>query len=121
MSYGSRDSTLNRNKNYSSTIPKQETSNKTNYGLLDDVPDYGSAFVCGKSRFESEKFHVKNDPILQMSCGDEHTGLITKSGRIFMFGSNNWGQLGLGHENNVEKPSCIKSNCFISYLLQAYF
>jgi len=25
-----------------------------------------------------------------------------------MFGSNNWGQLGLGHENNVEKPSCIK-------------
>lgn len=27
-----------------------------------------------------------------------------------MFGSNNWGQLGLGHENNVEKPSCIKCN-----------
>lgn len=25
-----------------------------------------------------------------------------------MFGSNNWGQLGLGHENNVDKPSCIK-------------
>ena len=29
-----------------------------------------------------------------------------------MFGSNNWGQLGLGHENNVEKPSCIKCNNF---------
>lgn len=25
-----------------------------------------------------------------------------------MFGSNNWGQLGLGHENNVDKPSCVK-------------
>jgi X-linked retinitis pigmentosa GTPase regulator len=25
-----------------------------------------------------------------------------------MFGSNNWGQLGLGHEKNIEKPSCVK-------------
>lgn len=25
-----------------------------------------------------------------------------------MFGSNNWGQLGLGHENNIDKPSCVK-------------
>lgn len=25
-----------------------------------------------------------------------------------MFGSNNWGQLGLGHENNIDRPSCIK-------------
>ena len=52
---------------------------------------------------------MKNDPIVGVSCGDEHTGIITESGRVFMFGSNNWGQLGLGHENNVEKPSCIKS------------
>jgi len=38
--------------------------------------------------------------------------ILTKieTGRVFMFGSNNWGQLGLGHENNVEKPSCIKCN-----------
>jgi hypothetical protein len=45
--------------------------------LTDDIPDYGSAFVCGKSRFEAEKFHVKEDPILQISCGDEHTGVVT--------------------------------------------
>jgi alpha-tubulin suppressor-like RCC1 family protein len=32
----------------------------------------------------------------------------TEKGRVFMFGSNNWGQLGLGHENNVDKPSCVK-------------
>ena len=30
------------------------------------------------------------------------------SGRVFMFGLNNWGQLGIGHEKNVEKPSCVK-------------
>ena len=39
--------------------------------------EYGSAFVCGKSRFEAEKFHVKNDPIISISCGDEHTGVVT--------------------------------------------
>lgn len=44
---------------------------------MEDIPDYGSAFVCGKSRFESEKFHVKNDKILEISCGDEHTGVVT--------------------------------------------
>ncbi len=92
--------------------------------------DYGSAFVCGKSRFEEGKFHVRDDPITEIACGDEHTGVVTgkknlnfsyiikyfyrismfslEKGRVFMFGSNNWGQLGLGHENNVDRPSCIK-------------
>lgn len=70
--------------------------------------EYGSAFVCGKSRFEEGKFHVRDDPIIEIACGDEHTGVVTERGRVFMFGSNNWGQLGLGHENNIEKPSCIK-------------
>lgn len=41
--------------------------------------EYGSAFVCGKSRFEAEKFHVKNDPIVSISCGDEHTGVVTSN------------------------------------------
>jgi X-linked retinitis pigmentosa GTPase regulator len=95
--------------------------------------DYGSAFVCGKSRFEEGKFHVRDDPIIEIACGDEHTGVVTgkknsnfsfyfkylnfkifflniplEKGRVFMFGSKNWGQLGLGHENNVDRPSCIK-------------
>ena len=50
--------------------------------LPDLSPDYGSAFVCGKSRFESEKFHVKNDKILEISCGDEHTGVVTGRKRV---------------------------------------
>ena len=41
------------------------------------LKEYGSAFVCGKSRFEEGKFHVRDDPILQISCGDEHTGVVT--------------------------------------------
>ena len=34
--------------------------------------------------------------------------MVTNSGRLFTFGSNEWGQLGLGHNNNVIKPSCVK-------------
>ncbi|CAG5097085.1 Similar to RPGR: X-linked retinitis pigmentosa GTPase regulator (Canis lupus familiaris) [Cotesia congregata] len=32
-----------------------------------------------------------------------------ESGRLFVFGSNDWGQLGLGHKNHVSKPSCVKT------------
>ena len=34
--------------------------------------------------------------------------MVTQSGRLFTFGCNEWGQLGLGHNNNVIKPSCVK-------------
>ncbi|KAG8326676.1 hypothetical protein J6590_035774 [Homalodisca vitripennis] len=30
------------------------------------------------------------------------------NGRVFVFGSNEWGQLGLGHRSVVTKPSCVK-------------
>ncbi len=47
--------------------------------LIFYLKEYGSAFVCGKSRFEEGKFHVRDDPILQLSCGDEHTGVVTSN------------------------------------------
>ena len=46
--------------------------------------------------------------VSMISCGDEHTAVVTSSGRLFTFGCNEWGQLGLGHNNNVIKPSCVK-------------
>jgi len=76
--------------------------------LIDDLPDTGSVFLFGKSRFDSEKFHIKGDKIVSISCGEEHTGIVTESGRVFMLGANNWGQLGLGHDNIVNKPFCVK-------------
>ena len=44
-----------------------------------------------------------------MSCGDEHTAVVCQSGRLFTFGANEWGQLGLGTNQGVAKPSCVKS------------
>uniref|UniRef100_A0A8C8DK19 X-linked retinitis pigmentosa GTPase regulator n=1 Tax=Oryzias sinensis TaxID=183150 RepID=A0A8C8DK19_9TELE len=35
--------------------------------------------------------------------------MSTENGRLFMFGSNNWGQLGLGSKLTVNKPTCVKA------------
>ncbi|XP_076372479.1 X-linked retinitis pigmentosa GTPase regulator-like [Tachypleus tridentatus] len=77
----------------------------------DEVPDTGAVFTFGKSRFADNipgKFWIRDDPILQVACGDEHTALVTASGRLFTFGSNEWGQLGHGHTKLLHKPTCVK-------------
>lgn len=77
-----------------------------------EVPSTGAVFTFGKSKFAENapsKFWIKRDLVEELACGDEHTAVVTDSGRLFTFGSNEWGQLGLGHANNVIKPSCVKS------------
>ncbi|XP_041638264.1 X-linked retinitis pigmentosa GTPase regulator-like isoform X2 [Cheilinus undulatus] len=78
----------------------------------DEIPESGAVFTFGKSKFADNipsKFWLKNDIPLKIACGDEHTALITKNGKLFMFGSNNWGQLGLGSKVTVNKPTCVKA------------
>ncbi|KAL5010364.1 hypothetical protein ScPMuIL_012669 [Solemya velum] len=77
-----------------------------------DIPETGAVFTFGKSKFAENlpnKFWVRNDRVCQVACGDEHTCLVAESGRVFTFGSNDWGQLGLGTTNTANRPSCIKS------------
>ncbi|KAM6315377.1 X-linked retinitis pigmentosa GTPase regulator [Podargus strigoides] len=76
------------------------------------VPESGAVFTFGKSKFAEDipsKFWFKNDKPVLMSCGDEHTAIVTGNGKLYMFGSNNWGQLGLGSKNTVSKPTCVKA------------
>ncbi|NXI89700.1 RPGR regulator, partial [Psophia crepitans] len=76
------------------------------------VPDSGAVFTFGKSRFAEDipsKFWFKNDKPVLISCGDEHTAIVTGNGKLYVFGSNNWGQLGLGSKNTVSKPTCVKA------------
>ena len=76
-----------------------------------EVPPSGAIFTFGKSKFAENapsKFWIKRDLIVAISCGDEHTAVVTQTGRLFTFGSNEFGQLGLGHNDNVLKPSCVK-------------
>ncbi|XP_044619487.1 X-linked retinitis pigmentosa GTPase regulator isoform X5 [Equus asinus] len=76
------------------------------------VPDSGAVFTLGKTRFAENipsKFWFKNDIPICLACGDEHTAVVTGNNKLYMFGSNNWGQLGLGSESPVSKPTCIKA------------
>lgn len=44
------------------------------------IIDWGAAFTFGRSRFADNvagKFWIKDDPVLQIACGDEHTALLT--------------------------------------------
>ncbi|XP_062236253.1 X-linked retinitis pigmentosa GTPase regulator-like isoform X3 [Platichthys flesus] len=78
----------------------------------DEIPESGAVFTFGKSKFADNvpsKFWLKNDIPRKIACGDEHTALITENGKLFMFGSNNWGQLGLGSKLTVNKPTCVKA------------
>ncbi|KAL7644766.1 UNVERIFIED_CONTAM: hypothetical protein RMT77_004579 [Armadillidium vulgare] len=77
-----------------------------------DIPGTGAIFTFGKCRFAENtpaKFWIKNDIILKVACGDEHTTIVTGSGRVFVIGNNSNGQLGLGSRKSVSKPSCIKA------------
>ncbi|XP_052238414.1 X-linked retinitis pigmentosa GTPase regulator-like [Dreissena polymorpha] len=77
-----------------------------------DIPENGAVFTFGKSKFADNlpnKFWVRNDQVGDVACGDEHTALVAESGRVFTFGTNDWGQLGLGSSKTADRPSCIKS------------
>ncbi|XP_014646555.1 PREDICTED: X-linked retinitis pigmentosa GTPase regulator isoform X2 [Ceratotherium simum simum] len=76
------------------------------------VPDSGAVFTFGKTKFAENtpsKFWFKNDIPIYLACGDEHTAIVTGNGKLYMFGSNNWGQLGLGSKSTVSKPTCVKA------------
>ncbi|XP_074248067.1 X-linked retinitis pigmentosa GTPase regulator isoform X9 [Saimiri boliviensis] len=76
------------------------------------MPDSGAVFVFGKSKFTENtpgKFWFKNDVAVHLSCGDEHSAVVTGNNKLYVFGSNNWGQLGLGSKSAVSKPTCVKA------------
>ncbi|KAI8429263.1 hypothetical protein MSG28_007770 [Choristoneura fumiferana] len=61
--------------------------------ILRRTPETGAVFTFGKSHFaDNEPSHF----------------FIKKNGRVFVFGGNAWGQLGLGHKDEVTRPSCVK-------------
>uniref|UniRef100_A0A7N9IGX3 X-linked retinitis pigmentosa GTPase regulator n=1 Tax=Macaca fascicularis TaxID=9541 RepID=A0A7N9IGX3_MACFA len=84
------------------------------------LPDSGAVFTFGKSKFAENnpsKFWFKNDVPVHLSCGDEHTAVVTtlkpekvklaacgrnhtlvstEGGNVYATGGNDEGQLGLG-------------------------
>ncbi|KAG9485637.1 hypothetical protein GDO78_008626, partial [Eleutherodactylus coqui] len=74
--------------------------------------DSGAIFTFGKSKFADNcpsKFWLKNDKAAYIACGDEHTALVTGNGKLYVFGSNINGQLGIGSGTVITKPTCVKA------------
>ncbi|XP_015760030.1 PREDICTED: X-linked retinitis pigmentosa GTPase regulator-like isoform X1 [Acropora digitifera] len=74
----------------------------------DDVPDSGAVFTFGKSRFLDDKFWIRDDAVVHLACGDEHSAVVTESGKLYTFGSNDWGQLGHGNTVQLSRPKLVK-------------
>ena len=43
------------------------------------VADSGAVFTFGKSRFLDNKFWIRDDAVIHLACGDEHSAVVTGS------------------------------------------
>uniref|UniRef100_T1IPE6 HECT domain-containing protein n=1 Tax=Strigamia maritima TaxID=126957 RepID=T1IPE6_STRMM len=48
-------------------------------------------------------------PLAQIACGSEHSIALSKSGAVFSWGKNTFGQLGLNDELNREYPTLLRT------------
>ncbi|KAH8390612.1 hypothetical protein KR215_007440 [Drosophila sulfurigaster] len=92
-----------------------------------DIPSSGAIFTLGKSHLAENTqsyFYIKNDPVKRLISGPHQSAVICESGRLFVWGENHYGQLGIGGHSNkannnnnssnnngdiVSKPTCVKS------------
>ncbi|KAF8821017.1 regulator of chromosome condensation (RCC1) repeat-containing protein [Cardiosporidium cionae] len=59
--------------------------------------------TVGPSSFEVQPQHVYNAPkVHRISCGKRHSMLLTSAGNVWVWGSNKYGQLGLGNQREME-------------------
>ncbi|UYV80698.1 SETMAR [Cordylochernes scorpioides] len=79
--------------------------------------DTGAIITFGKhnqSPQGSSTFWIRKDSILYLAAGDEHSAFLTgrsmwaASGRLYTFGHNEWGQLGLGDIRPADKPVLVE-------------
>ncbi|XP_073701545.1 uncharacterized protein rpgra [Garra rufa] len=76
-----------------------------------EIPETGAVFTFGKSKIANNvpsRLWLKNDTPVHISCGQSHSAFVTEQGRLFVFGNNNRGQLGLQTKGPVNKPVCVK-------------
>lgn len=58
-----------------------------------------------KFKFEFEfKFRIRFKSI---KCGGRHSMALDELGKMYVWGSNDYGQLGLGHTNNMSEPQAL--------------
>jgi alpha-tubulin suppressor-like RCC1 family protein len=87
----------------------KQVSCATNHTMVLDTS--GSVYISGVYgqgyHNTPTKIHIE-ERISQISSGDFHGALVTDSGRLYMFGHNRHGQLGLGtFDNRFVMPSLV--------------
>eukprot|EP01091_Cochliopodium_minus_P010609 TRINITY_DN284_c0_g1_i3.p1 TRINITY_DN284_c0_g1~~TRINITY_DN284_c0_g1_i3.p1 ORF type:complete len:308 (+),score=52.85 TRINITY_DN284_c0_g1_i3:465-1388(+) len=92
------------------------------------LTDKGEIFVCGKNTNGQLGIGKRTQEILDfieiplkgrikiVSCGGNHTILYTNHGDIFVFGANEFGQLGLDTMEDVYTPTLLMNDRNIKYI-----
>lgn len=81
-------------------------------GIQKFIPDSGAVFAFGGKNYSGNQttcFWLKADVVISVSCGDDYTAMLTEKGKVYVSGSNDWGQLGVGHTKIIEKLTCVQS------------
>ena len=53
---------------------------------------------------------MQGTPIREIVCGGYHTIILTENNDVLVFGNNDYGQLGLGHNDNQNKPVLLMND-----------
>ncbi|XP_062708247.1 uncharacterized protein LOC109401004 isoform X1 [Aedes albopictus] len=72
-------------------------------------PTSSSLRSPGQQRQQQSYFFIKNDPVIKIVCGSKQSAVICESGRVFVWGQNQYSQLGLGSTDLCQKPSCVRT------------
>eukprot|EP00941_MAST-03F_sp_MAST-3F-sp1_P005239 g5239.t1 len=98
------------------------------------LSDSGEVYVCGKHHQGRLGLNINDDvflptklntlplhtKVIQISCGDSHSLLLTKNGKVFAFGANYFGQIGSGDRQDRKIPTEIfpskyaKQDCVVA-------
>ncbi|XP_055685981.1 uncharacterized protein LOC129791704 isoform X2 [Lutzomyia longipalpis] len=79
-----------------------------------EIPDTGAVFTLGQSHLSDDHQHyffIRNDAIVTVNAGrNGQSAVICRSGRCFVWGTNEHGELGIGQTDRdiITKPTCIR-------------
>ncbi|CAK4250697.1 unnamed protein product [Aphanomyces euteiches] len=70
--------------------------------LQSDMDTDGQTATLSPTRIDSAEFN--DEKVVQVSAGAFHTAAITESGRVFTWGKEDYGMLGVGHTADIHTP-----------------
>ena len=77
----------------------------------------GRPVIQNEDYFHSQVIHPvhiphldKNDVIIDVECGVNHSLFLTQNGKVYACGWSADGQTGLGHYNNQHSPELVKGD-----------